>query len=125
MPPSKPQRLAEFLRRLSEAPAARSYQEARQQVEVILNAVEDELTDIPFNLVASQSDGRMYPPLDDSEKKAGHPGFRRFRTKAQNLLYGTNGAIRIHHLSLSPEDWAAGIVILDKAGLDGRRIHEL
>ena len=111
--------------RLSEAPAARSYQEARQQVESILNAVEDELTDIPFNLDASQSDGRMYPPLDDNEKKAGHSGFRRFRTKAQNLLYGTNGAIRIHRLSPTTEDWIAGVVIFDKAGLDGRRIQEL
>ena len=125
MPPSKAQRLAEFFRRLSEAPAARSYEEARQQVETILNAVEDELTDIPFNLDASQSDGRMYPPLDDNEKKTGHSGFRRFRTRAQHLLYGTNGAIRIHCIPLPPDDWTAGIVIFDKAGLDGRRIQEL
>lgn len=125
MPPSKPQRLAEFLRHLSEAPAAQSYQEARQQVEAILNAVEDELTDIPFNLDASHSDGRMYPPLDDTEKKAGHPGFRRFRTKAHNLLFGTNGSIRIHCVPPPPEKWAVGVVIFDKAGLDGRRIQDL
>jgi hypothetical protein len=125
MPLSKPQRLREFLRRLSEAPPAQSYEEARQQVEAVLNAVEDDLTDIPFSLDASQSDGRMYPPLDDNEKKAGHPGFRRFRTKAHNLLYGTNGAVRIHGLPLPGEGWTAGVVILDKAGLDGRRIQDL
>lgn len=125
MPPSKAQRLEAFLLRLSEAPAARSYEEARQQVEAILNAVEDELTDIPFNRDAPQSDGRMYPPLDDNEMKSGHSAVRRFRTRAHNLLYGANGAIRIQSVPPPPKSWTVGVVIFDKPGLDGRRIQDL
>lgn len=125
MPPSKAKRLEAFLLRLSQAPAARSCEEARQQVEAILNAVEDELTDIPFHLDASPSDGRMYPPLDDNEMRSGHPAVRRFRTRAHNLLYGTNGAIRIQSVPPPPENWAVGVVLFDKAGLGGRRIQDL
>jgi hypothetical protein len=125
MPSSKAQRLAEFLSRLSAAPPAQSYEEARPQVEAIMNAVEDELTDIPFHAAARQSDGRMYPPLDDSEKPSGNTGFRRFRTKWHNILYGTNGAIRIHRAPTLPDEWTSGVVILDKAGLDGKRLQDL
>ena len=125
MPSSKAQRLAEFLRRLSDSSRARSFDEARKQVEDILNAVEDELTDIPFSWAASQSDGRMYPPRDDNEMASGHAGFRRFRTKSHNILYGTNGAIRIQSVPPPPVRWTAGVVMFDKAGLDGRPIQDL
>ena len=90
-----------------------------------MNAVEDERTDIPFNPAAWQSDGRMYPPRDDAEKPSGNGASRRFRTKWHNILYGANGAIRIQRAPTPPDEWTSGVVILDKAGRDGRRIQDL
>lgn len=58
---TKQERLAEFLRRLMAAPAASSFDEAYRQLCDILNAVEDELTSIPFDPANWQTDGRMYP----------------------------------------------------------------
>src|SRR5258708_35188348 len=62
-------RLAEFLRRLSEAPPANSAGEAFQLVARTLTSVEDELTDIPENPDAWQTDGRLYPPQPDSRRE--------------------------------------------------------
>ena len=47
--PAKAGRVAEFLRRLGAAPAASSFTEAFRQLGDILNAVEDELTSIPYD----------------------------------------------------------------------------
>jgi hypothetical protein len=44
---TKAQRFAEFLQRLSAAPAASNFDEAYRQLCDILNAVEDEMTTIP------------------------------------------------------------------------------
>lgn len=63
---TKPERLAEFLRRLRMTPAASDFNEAYCQLCDILNAVEDEMTSIPFDMANWQSNGRMYPPLRDS-----------------------------------------------------------
>ena len=59
--PAKAERFAEFLRRLRAAPAASSFTEAFRQLGDILNAVEDELTSIPYDPANWQNDGRMYP----------------------------------------------------------------
>ena len=126
MPPPKRERLAEFMRRLLAAPAAQTYEEARRQLTDILNAVEDEMTDIPFHPSASQSDGRIYPPHDDFERDAGHPGLRRFRSVAHSTVFGSNGSIRIVAVPSRPsQGWTEGTVVLDKPGLDGRRIEDL
>ena len=66
MDATRAERLAEFLRRLSAAPAASSFDEAYRQLGDILNAVEDEMTSIPFDPANWQNDGRMYPPQMDS-----------------------------------------------------------
>src|SRR5437899_13057626 len=86
MPPSRSERLAALVQRLKAAPPAQTFEEARQQLSDILNAVEDEMTDIPFSPAAWQSDGRMYPPQDDFERSSGNPAWRRFRSKLHNLL---------------------------------------
>ena len=57
--PPKHERLAEFLRRLSQAPCANSFEEASQQLCNILNEVENERTSIPYNPDAWQSDSRL------------------------------------------------------------------
>lgn len=46
---TRAERLAEFLRRLAAAPAAADAGEASRQIGDILNAVEDEMTSIPFD----------------------------------------------------------------------------
>ena len=51
MPPSKPERIAAFLQRLVAAAPAASHDEALALVRNTLNAVEDELTSIPYGRV--------------------------------------------------------------------------
>jgi hypothetical protein len=114
----KEQRLREFLRRLHDSPRASSFDEARQLVEKTLNAVEDEMSDVPFNPANWQSDGRMYPPQDDSERPVpGHPSLRRYRSRRHNTFIGTNGALEIRTVG--------GEVLLTKAGADGRFVRDL
>jgi len=115
--PAKAERFAEFLRRLGAAPAASSFTEAFRQLGDILNAVEDELTSIPYDPANWQNDGRMYPPQPDSARIIpGRSDVTRFRSRAHNTLIGDNGAIEIRDLSGRP--------ILTKAGTDGRMISE-
>jgi hypothetical protein len=112
---TKAERFAEFLRRIEAAPAASRFDEAFQQLSDILNAVEDEMTSIPFDPASWQIDGRMYPPQWDSLRSvSGRSDVRRFRSKAHNTLIGDNGAIEIRDLS--------GQTILTKPGADGRAI---
>jgi hypothetical protein len=112
---TKAERFAEFLRRLGAAPAASDFDEAYRQLGDILNAVEDEMTSIPYDPASWQTDGRMYPPQMDSLRAVpGRGDVRRFRSKAHNTLIGDNGAIEIREV--------AGRVILTKPGADGRTI---
>ena len=63
---SKAERLAEVMRRLDCAPAASSFEAAFELTSETINAVEDELSGIPFDMAVSmdqsRTDGRMYPP---------------------------------------------------------------
>jgi hypothetical protein len=114
---SKAARFAEFLRRLGAAPAASTFAEAFHQLGDILNAVEDEMTSIPYDPANWQNDGRMYPPQPDSARAVpGRSDVTRFRSSAHNTLIGDNGAIEIGDLSGRP--------ILAKPGVDGRAISE-
>jgi hypothetical protein len=108
---TRAERFAEFLRRLRNAPTAATATEAFWQLRDILNAVEDEMTAIPFNPANLQTDGRMYPPQHDSRKPKPSPGVKRYRTRKHNVLIWKNGAIRIQDLF--------GTVILSKHGGDG------
>jgi hypothetical protein len=113
---TKAERFAEFLRRLGVAPPASSFEEAFGQLGDVLNAVEDEMTSIPFDPASWQTDGRMYPPQMDSLRAVpGRPDVRRFRSKAHNTLIGDNGAIEIREVS-------SGRTILAKPGADGQTI---
>jgi hypothetical protein len=113
----RPSDFAEFLRRLGAAPAASSFTEAFRQLGDILNAVEDELTSIPYDPANWQNDGRMYPPQPDSARIVpGRSDVTRFRSRAHNTRIGDNGAIETRDLSGRP--------VLTKAGTDGRMISE-
>ncbi len=113
--PSRSFRLALFIQRLASLPRAHSLAEARGQVEDTLNAVEDELSGVPFDPANWQMDGRMYPPEDDfAFPVEGHDEVTLFRARKHRTFIRTNGAILIR--SLTNE------VILDKPGADGRLV---
>ena len=114
---TKGERLAEFIRRLALAPPAADHDAALGLIEKTLNTVEDELSGIPYNPAASESDGRMYPPSPEYERKlSGRPGVRRYRQRGHNTLIGSNGAIEISDLT--------GAVIGSKQGKDGKGVPQ-
>jgi hypothetical protein len=117
---SKSERLREFLARLSREPAASSAREAIELVNRVIDAVEDELSGIPFNPAAAlqlEVDGRMYGP---------HPQFAsrwkqrddvtRFAHVKHETLIQSNGAILIW--TRRPRR-----VLLSKPGADGQEIE--
>ncbi len=118
MDSSRSERIKEFFRRLSAAPAASDHDEAMQQVSDILSRVEDEMTSIPFDPDFPVNDGRMDPPRSDSKRAVlGRAHVSRYRSKGHSTLIGDNGAIQII-------DHASGDVVLDKPGADGEAIGQ-
>lgn len=63
---SKQERLEEFYRRLNAFAAASNLDEALELIRLLLNAVEDELSGVPYDPANWQSDGRLYRPFSDS-----------------------------------------------------------
>ncbi|HEX8321553.1 hypothetical protein [Longimicrobium sp.] len=111
-------RLAEIYRRVAVAPPARTAEEARIQLASIINAVDDELTESPFDFSSWETDGRIYPAQEDSRRNVpGHPRVSRFRSRKHNTYIGANGSMLIARLD--------GTVELQKGGADGRGIWEL
>ena len=109
---SKEDRFREFLRRLSAAPPARSGVEALTQLSDMLNAVEDELSGIPYRPERWQSDGRMYPPQEDNARDVpGRHDLVRYRSRGHSTWIRDNGAIEIRD--------RAGAVVFRKPGSDG------
>lgn len=108
----KAERLREIYRRLAQAPPAETFLEMRDQLADIVNAVEDQLTNIPHNPAEWRNDGRIYPPEPDSMRTVpAHPGVTRFRSLAHNTYIGANGAIEIVSLD--------GTIEFRKPGADG------
>lgn len=112
---SKSDRLQEFLRRLDAAEPASSAEGALELVSQMLNAVEDELTDIPFDPSSWMDDGRLYPPQADSAFRVpDHPDLIRYRNRDHNTIVSKWGAIEIRT--------ASGEVILEKPGASGKGV---
>ena len=112
---SKKERLAEFIRRLESAPAASSFDGAYEFVCNTINAVEDELTAIPYDPSKWQTDGRMYPPqIDNVRSVRGRKDVKRFRTRFHSLLIAENGAMQIWDVR--------GRLIFEKNGANGKGI---
>jgi hypothetical protein len=114
----KQKRLRIFLERLEAHLPARSADEALELLIKILNAVEDEFSDVPSRPENWESDGRLYPPKEDSRVRfPERPSLWKYRSKGHYNFIGHNGSIRIETLD--------GKTLLDKAGRDGRKTHEL
>ena len=115
----KAQRLQEVYRRLAEATAAATYAEMRRQLDDVLNAVEDQLTGVPYDPQHWLTDGRLYPVQDDNVYDVeGHPRVVLLRARRNNIYIGDNGAIEVHNTR-------SGAVEFSKAGADGRGVWEL
>lgn len=111
----KRERIVEFLRRLSAAPNAATFNEALHQITSIMDAVEDEMTGIHKNPENWHFDGRIYPPqLDNMYAVPAHPRVKRFRSLGHNTYIGVNGSVEVVTLD--------GTVELSKPGLDGRNV---
>jgi hypothetical protein len=107
-----------FLERLGAEDPAGSADQALALLAGILNSVEDEFSGVPRNPSLWKSDGRMYPPQEDNFRMVpNRASLRRCRSKGHNTYLGQNGSIRIETLD--------GAILLDKAGADGRKTHEL
>jgi hypothetical protein len=115
---TRKQRLRKFIERLEAAGSANSLATALELLRTTLNAVEDEFSGVPNNPLLWESDGRLYPPQEDSGRSVpDRPSVRRYRSVGHNTFVRQNGAIRI--------ETVAGAIVLDKAGADGRRAFDL
>lgn len=120
MDASKADRFATFLDRLENARPASTHDEAFGLIATLLNAVEDEMTSIPFNAATWQTDGRMYPPQDDAVRDVPRfPGVKRYRSRGHNTFIGGNGAIEI----AIPPPADGGQTKFSKDGADGKPVQ--
>lgn len=116
MPP-KIVRLKIFVERLQNALPANSHDEAYELLSNVLNTVEDQLTSIPYDPDNWQTDGRLYPPQQDSSRPVkDHPTVRRYRNLGHNTFISQNGAILISGLDAATE------ILMSKPGADGKDV---
>jgi hypothetical protein len=117
MPPMpKELRFDEFIRRLRALPPASSHDEARRQIEEMLNQVEDEFSGVPFDPAHHRTDGRMYPPQDDNASDVeGHVDVTSYRSRGHETFVAKNGAFEIR-------DIRKGQVVIHKPGSDGKGV---
>jgi len=115
----KRERLRVFLERLRNAPPASTTGEATALVNEMLDGVEDEMTDIPFDPDAAQqltTDGRMYGPHESfASDWKGRPDLTRYAHARHDTLIGASGAILIR-IRRPPR------ILLSKPGADGLEI---
>lgn len=113
-------RFAVFLEELKNAAPVSSYDEAYELLCQILNMVEDSMTTIPYNPETWQTDGRMYPPHEDSKRTMpDHENVTRFRSRAHNTYIAENGAIEIQDIGSDPPK-----LVLSKPGTDGKGVWQ-
>lgn len=124
--PDRRQRLEVFFDRLARRLPVQTFEEAYRLLCHTLREVEDELTDIPYDPESWESDGRLYPPFEDSWRAVpGRPGLIRMRTKGHNVYIAANGAVqvRLAHEPQAPPG-AGEAAVFDAPGADGKGAWE-
>ena len=110
-------RLGEFLRRMTEAPAAGGADEALGLITELLDAVEDEHSGVPNDPTGPRADERMFPPIVRYHFAIeGRPDLDGYRQKAHDTIIAANGAILIRVRKTMK-------IGFEKAGRDGRRVE--
>lgn len=118
---SRAERLDRFIQTLAESPVASSEQDALRLLAAALNHSEDVYSGIPSDPSTRGTDGRMYPPQEDSRRSdTATPDVARYRTRAHNVFIGKNGAITIRN-AIQLE----GPPLLRKPGSDGRFVEDM
>jgi hypothetical protein len=116
-----PERLALFFERLGAQPPAATHDEAFRLVADTLNAVEDEFSGAAYDPEKHLSDGRMYPPQEDSRRLVeGRKDVVRYRSRGHNTWISENGAIRIEKIGSKGQP---AVCCLDKPGADGKTVE--
>lgn len=117
--PSKAERLAEFFRRLSEAEAASSFDEAYGLLCSTLDRVEDEMSGLPNEPERWMAWDRMFPPQSDRMSSVEGCDVKRFDNLRHITYIAANGAIEIRS---KRRTHGAIEVHFSKAGSDGQNI---
>jgi hypothetical protein len=80
-----------------------------------MNQVEDERTGIAYDPKLWRTDGRLYPPQRDMERRVkGRRGLRVFRSVSHRTYITRTGAIEIRTLDGTP--------VFQKPGADGKGV---
>lgn len=121
----KQARLREFFARLAAASPADTHDAAFLLLSTTLNAVEDELSGIPYDPTEAGNDGRMYPPDEEFRAVSGErPGIRCYRQLRHHTLIADNGAIEIRERRRSQTGEKLETVVFAKAGRDGKEVAD-
>lgn len=124
-PLPKHARLAEFLRRLEQAPRCADLASARSLLDRTLNAVEDELSGVPFNPGSWRTDGRMYPVQDDNVRSVpGYPKIRRLSSLGHVTYVADSGALEIRARDGTVEGARVGKLLFAKPGENGKGVWD-
>ena len=118
---TRAERFDRFIQTLAESSVASSEPDALSLLSVVLNRSEDAHSGIAFDPSTRGTDGRLYPPQEDSRHSdSASPEVARYRTRAHNVLIGTNGSITIRNAS--PLEAPS---LLRKPGSDGRFVEDM
>jgi hypothetical protein len=91
-----------------------SHDAALQLMSHVMNAVEDELSGVPYDPGRSHLDGRLYPPSEEFEVASDIAGSRCYRQRGHKTYISPSGAIRISRLD--------GQMLTAKPAADGTEV---
>jgi hypothetical protein len=111
-------RLEVFFARMARHRPFTSFGDADQGITTILEAVEDELTDIPNDPSTRGEDGRLYPPQPDSWRTdTRYRHVTRMRAKLHNIFVSASGAVEIRPVG-------SDVILLSKVDARGREVWD-